>query len=229
MMSFCVATRSLHGVNYAMAGKLLPDELWNEIEPLFPEYEPSPEGGCPPCEKRTVLTVVLFVLKTGIGWNDLPTEAFGVSHKTCTRRINEWTATGLWQRMFAAAAIKYRFITSTSPRSQLRRIPPESQTWAKLRSTLSRRSWQSRLPLARRIRRRFSYTVRCKSGDLSVHVRSCLLLRFGDVGSQREGVAQLDRPGRVITFVGCNLFDLRLDLGPLQVLLGFQGAVEERL
>jgi hypothetical protein len=28
-----------------MASQLLPDELWNEIEPLFPEYEPSPEGG----------------------------------------------------------------------------------------------------------------------------------------------------------------------------------------
>ena len=56
----------------------LPDELWNEIEQLFPEYQPSPDGGRPPKDTRTVLTAVLFVLKTGIGWKDLPTEAFGV-------------------------------------------------------------------------------------------------------------------------------------------------------
>lgn len=91
-----------------MAGKLLPDELWNEIEPLFPEYEPSPEGGCPPREARTVLTAILFVLKTGIGWKDLPTEAFGVSYKTCTRRIDEWTETGLWQRMHELFLAKLR-------------------------------------------------------------------------------------------------------------------------
>ena len=35
-----------------MASKLLPDELWNEIEPLFPQYEASPEGGWPPKEAR---------------------------------------------------------------------------------------------------------------------------------------------------------------------------------
>lgn len=27
-----------------MAGTLLSDELWGEIEHLFPEYEPSPLG-----------------------------------------------------------------------------------------------------------------------------------------------------------------------------------------
>ena len=82
-----------------MSSRLLPDELWDEIEPLFPEYEPSPDGGRPPKETRMVLTAVLFVLKTGIGWKDLPTEAFGVSYKTCTRRIDEWTDQGIWQQM----------------------------------------------------------------------------------------------------------------------------------
>ena len=91
-----------------MAGKLLPDELWNQIEPLFPQYEPSPEGGCPPKEARRVLTVILFVLKTGIGWKDLPTEAFGCSYKTCLRRIQEWSRLGLWQRMHELLLAKLR-------------------------------------------------------------------------------------------------------------------------
>jgi transposase len=91
-----------------MSSRLLPDELWNEIEQLFPEYEFSPEGGRPPKDTRTVLTAVLFVLKTGIGWKDLPTEAFGVSYKTCTRRIDEWTAAGIWQQIHELFLAKLR-------------------------------------------------------------------------------------------------------------------------
>ena len=91
-----------------MSNKLLPDELWDEIEQLFPEYEPSPDGGRPPKESRRVLTAVLFVLKTGIGWKDLPTEAFGVSYKTCTRRIDEWTDQGIWQQIHELFLAKLR-------------------------------------------------------------------------------------------------------------------------
>ena len=91
-----------------MSSRLLPDALWNEIEQLFPEYEFSPEGGRPPKDTRTVLTAVLFVLKTGIGWKDLPTEAFGVSYKTCTRRIDEWTAQGIWQQIHELFLAKLR-------------------------------------------------------------------------------------------------------------------------
>ena len=91
-----------------MSSRLLPDELWNEIEQLFPEYEASPDGGRPPTETRTVLTAVLFVLKTGIGWKDLPTEAFGVSYKTCTRRIDEWTDEGIWQQIHELFLAKLR-------------------------------------------------------------------------------------------------------------------------
>jgi transposase len=91
-----------------MQSKLLPDGLWNEIKQLFPEYEASPDGGRPPTDARTVLTAVLFVLKTGIGWKDLPTEAFGVSYKTCLRRIAQWTSQGIWQRMHELLLAKLR-------------------------------------------------------------------------------------------------------------------------
>lgn len=91
-----------------MASKLLPDELWNQVEPLFPKYQPSPDGGHPPKDARTVLTVILFVLKTGIGWKDLPTEAFGCSYKTCLRRIRQWSRLGIWQRMHELLLAKLR-------------------------------------------------------------------------------------------------------------------------
>ncbi len=57
-----------------MAGRLVPDELWMEIEPLFPTYEPSSKGGRPPVDNRTVFTCLIFMLKSGIRWRDLPTE-----------------------------------------------------------------------------------------------------------------------------------------------------------
>jgi transposase len=91
-----------------MSSKLLPDELWDEIDRLFPEYVSSPDGGRPPKEARRVLTAVLFVLKTGIGWKDLPTEAFGVSYKTCTRRLDEWTEQGIWQQIHELFLAKLR-------------------------------------------------------------------------------------------------------------------------
>lgn len=91
-----------------MSSRLLPDGLWNEIEQLFPEYEASPNGGRPPKETRTVLTAILFVLKTGIAWEDLPQEAFGVSYKTCTRRIDEWTEQGIWQQIHELFLAKLR-------------------------------------------------------------------------------------------------------------------------
>jgi transposase len=91
-----------------MAGKLLPDGLWNEIAELFPVYQASPAGGRPPKDSRAVLTAILFVLKTGIAWEDLPLEAFGCSYKTCKRRLELWSQLGLWQHMHELFLAKLR-------------------------------------------------------------------------------------------------------------------------
>ena len=90
-----------------MAGRLLPDELWMQIESLFPEYQPSSKGGRPPVDNRTVFTCVLFMLKTGIGWRDLPTE-LGASEKTVRRRLKAWNDQGLWRAIFHQLLAKLR-------------------------------------------------------------------------------------------------------------------------
>ena len=83
-----------------MARELLPDELWHEIEPLSPPHPPaSPKGGRPPVDDRDALTGILFVLKTGIPWQLLPTEVFGVSGSSCWRRFDEWTKAGVWPEL----------------------------------------------------------------------------------------------------------------------------------
>ena len=83
-----------------MAKELLPDELWQEIEPLLPPPPPpSPKGGRPPVDNRKALTGILFVLKTGIPWQALPTEAFDASGSSCWRRFDEWTDAGIWPEL----------------------------------------------------------------------------------------------------------------------------------
>jgi transposase len=91
-----------------MAGQLLPDDLWAEIADLVPAPEPSPDGGRPPADPRAVLTAILFVLKTGIAWEDLPAEAFGCSYKTCKRRLKDWAAVDLWARLHRLFLAKLR-------------------------------------------------------------------------------------------------------------------------
>ncbi|MCW2530566.1 MAG: hypothetical protein JWP62_136 [Blastococcus sp.] len=38
----------------------------------------------------------MFVLKTGIAWNQLPTGLVGCSGVTCWRRLRDWTEAGVW-------------------------------------------------------------------------------------------------------------------------------------
>ncbi len=83
-----------------MAVELLPDELWTEIEPLLPPAPPpSPKGGRPPVDNRAALRGILFVNKTGVPWQMLPTEVFGVSGSSCWRRLRDWTRLGLWPQL----------------------------------------------------------------------------------------------------------------------------------
>src|SRR5215475_5156330 len=75
-----------------MAQPLLPDELWKIIEPILPEWTPSPKGGQPRLDDRKALTGILFVLKTGIPWEDLPCEMGCGCLMTCWRRLRDWQA-----------------------------------------------------------------------------------------------------------------------------------------
>ena len=78
--------------------QLVPDELWELIEPLLPKHKPSKFGGRPRVDDRTALTAIMFVLKTGIPWEDLPQE-LGCSGMTAWRRLKEWNDTGVWLRL----------------------------------------------------------------------------------------------------------------------------------
>ena len=86
-----------------MAKPLLPDALWEIIEPLLPPLPPpGPRGGRPPLPHRQALTGILLVLKTGLPWEDLPAEMGCGCGMTCWRRLFEWEQAGVWHRIHQA-------------------------------------------------------------------------------------------------------------------------------
>jgi transposase len=92
----------------AMAKPLVTEELWEAIGPLLPKHEPSPRGGRPRVPDRACLAGIVFVLKTGIPWEDLPAEMGCGSGMTCWRRLEEWRRAGVWESLHAAALAKLR-------------------------------------------------------------------------------------------------------------------------
>ncbi len=83
-----------------MARPLLTDELWDRIKPLLPPEPPKPKGGRPRVPDRAALTGILFVLRTGIQWELLPQEMGCGCGMTCWRRLRDWQAAGLWQKIW---------------------------------------------------------------------------------------------------------------------------------
>jgi transposase len=87
--------------------ELVSDALWNEIEPLLPPLPPpSPKGGRPPVQHREALAGIIFVLRTGIPWQALPTEMKCGSGSTCWRRFSEWTRLSVWSKLHALLLTK---------------------------------------------------------------------------------------------------------------------------
>jgi len=82
-----------------MAKPILPDELWELIEPLIPPEPPRPKGGRPRVPARACLTGILYVLRTGIPWEYLPREMGCGSGVTCWRRLREWQKAGVWEKI----------------------------------------------------------------------------------------------------------------------------------
>ena len=82
-----------------MASPLITDDIWERIRTLLPEPPSHPTGGRPPIGDREVLTGILFVLKTGILWEDLPREMGCGCGMTCVRRLRQWQQSGIWLRM----------------------------------------------------------------------------------------------------------------------------------
>ena len=77
------------------------DKAWARIEPLLP---PMSGRGRRWRDHRQVLNAILWKLRTGAPWRDLP-ERYG-PWKTAHERLRLWTADGTWQRILDEVIVK---------------------------------------------------------------------------------------------------------------------------
>lgn len=84
-----------------MKRELVPDGLWERVAPLLPRdrRRRRTRRGRPRRDDRACLRGILFVLRTGISWQDLPAEVFGCSGVTCWRRLRTWARAGVFARL----------------------------------------------------------------------------------------------------------------------------------
>jgi transposase len=90
-----------------MAKAIVDDAVWGRIETLLPaKPRRSRFPGRKPLDNRKALTGILFVLKTGIAWEDLPQELGCGCGMSCWRRLREWQQTGVWQTLEELLSLK---------------------------------------------------------------------------------------------------------------------------
>src|SRR5262245_21059292 len=84
-----------------MEKPLVSDALWERIEPLLPppKRRRFRHPGRKPIDRRKVLCGIIFVLKTGIPWEELPQEMGCGSGMTCWNYLQAWQRAGVWQRL----------------------------------------------------------------------------------------------------------------------------------
>lgn len=88
-----------------MAGRqFLTDEQWAILSPLIPPPKRCTDGRGRPIEHddRAVMNGVLWILRTGGAWCDLP-DAYP-SYSTCFRRFSQWVKDGTLRRLLEALA-----------------------------------------------------------------------------------------------------------------------------
>ena len=92
---------------------LLTDKQWGLIELLLPPLPKSKNGGRPWAPNRLTLEGILWILRTGARWQDLPDKY--PSPSTCWRRLQMWEehATRVWLDIWRA------FLATLEKRKQL--------------------------------------------------------------------------------------------------------------
>jgi putative transposase len=76
----------------------LSDAQWERIAPLLPGKVSDP--GRTGADNRLFLNGVLWVLRSGAHWRDLP-ERYG-KWKSLHKRFTRWAKAGVWERVFAS-------------------------------------------------------------------------------------------------------------------------------
>jgi transposase len=84
-----------------LADRLLPDALWQRLQPLLPPPPSRARGGAPrTVSDRACMAAIIFMARTSTPWALLPVGEFGCgSVTTLWRRFAEWARAGAFERL----------------------------------------------------------------------------------------------------------------------------------
>ena len=81
----------------------LTDKQWDIIEPVLPKSKSKPgKRGRPAVDKREVFNGVLWILRTGAQWREMP-ERYP-PHQTCHRYFQRWSQSGVLEKLLRRLA-----------------------------------------------------------------------------------------------------------------------------
>jgi transposase len=80
--------------------RVVTDALWGRVQPHLPPRPTQPKGGRPWADDRECLEGILWVLRSGARWRDLPGDL--PSPSTCWRRLQQWAGEGILDDIQAA-------------------------------------------------------------------------------------------------------------------------------
>ena len=129
----------------------LTEAQWKILEPLVPKPRRRRDGrGRPQRDRREVLDGILWILRTGAPWKDLPDRY--PSYQTCHRRFQQWSRDGTLKRTLHALAedlyergridLTEAFIDGTFAGAKKGALPSEKPSVAR-----GPRSWPSQTAL----------------------------------------------------------------------------------
>ena len=130
----------------------LTEEQWQVIKPFIPVPARRPDGrGRPRVDDRSVLNGVLWIMRTGAAWQDLPGRY--PSPATCHRRFQSWCRTDVFEKILNALAqdleergqldLSECFIDGTFAPAK-----KGASAWARLSGAKVVKSWQLQTALA---------------------------------------------------------------------------------
>jgi transposase len=84
----------------SLVDRLLPEELWQRIQPLLPPAPPRPRGGVPRrVPDRNCVAALIFMARTSTPWALLPARELGCGSATTCWRLDEWARAGVFDQL----------------------------------------------------------------------------------------------------------------------------------
>ncbi len=77
----------------------IPDDLWDRIQPILAEHDPPKRTGRRRISARGALDAIIFRLRSGCQWNQLPREF--PDDSSVHRTFQRWVAQGIFDRICA--------------------------------------------------------------------------------------------------------------------------------